>query len=164
MRPQEFSTLMSLIRPRIVAAAINIVGNRDDADDVAQETVLKMWELGDRLHEFRSPLALALTIARRKSIDFVRQSGRLVDVDVSTSRQIEITREEMMILEERRREVDNVMSRLPEPQQTLLRMRHVDGMSTAEMATILATSEGSVRTALSRARNNVRKLFLNQCQ
>lgn len=50
------------------------------------------------------------------------------------------------------------MDALSEREKDLIRMRHVDGMTFSEMAKLLCTSEGAVRTALTRAKQRVRKM------
>lgn len=47
---------------------------------------------------------------------------------------------------------------LSEREKDLIRMRHIDGMEFAEMAELLSMSEGAVRTALTRAKQRVRKM------
>lgn len=50
------------------------------------------------------------------------------------------------------------MDALSEREKDLIRMRHMDGMTFSEMAKLLCTSEGAVRTALTRAKQRVRKM------
>lgn len=50
------------------------------------------------------------------------------------------------------------MDVLSEREKDLIRMRHIDGMEFSEMANLLCTSEGAVRTALTRAKQRVRKM------
>jgi RNA polymerase sigma-70 factor (ECF subfamily) len=55
--------------------------------------------------------------------------------------------------------VDELLRQLPARQQQLLRMRHIDGLEIDEMARVLQSTPGSVRTALSRARHAAAALF-----
>lgn len=70
--------------------------------------------------------------------------------------------EEQMIESQRRDTADAVMSQLPDSQQTLLKLRHIEGYDNATIAALLGTSEGAVRTALSRARRHVATIFQKQ--
>lgn len=160
MRPEEFATLSNLVRERVVETAIRITGNSDDSEDIAQDTLLKMWELRDRIGEFRSPLAMALAIARNKSIDFIRHSRSDVEFNSETMDTPDLSPHEKFILDEQVAELDRIMSQLPSSQQTILKLRHIEEYSIREIATMFATTEGNVRTMLSRARNNVKKQFL----
>ena len=53
-----------------------------------------------------------------------------------------------------------VVGRLPAAQQIVLRLRHIDGMATADIARLTGASEASVRKTLSRARMAVRKHYI----
>lgn len=64
-----------------------------------------------------------------------------------------------MVRHEAAAEVDRILAALPESQQTLIRLRHVEGYDNASIAAILGSSEGAVRTALSRARRRVAEIF-----
>jgi RNA polymerase sigma-70 factor (ECF subfamily) len=55
-----------------------------------------------------------------------------------------------------------VVDSLPELQQTILRLRHMQGMEMKELAAMLQMNEAAVRKALSRARMAVRDLYLKQ--
>ena len=59
-------------------------------------------------------------------------------------------------------ELNALIKRLPDGQQILLRMKHIDGMETSEIAQMIGSTDGAVRVQLSRARNKVRELFLNK--
>ena len=56
-------------------------------------------------------------------------------------------------------DVDEILSQLPQRQQMLLRMRHVDGLEIDQMARALNSSNGAIRTALSRARRAAFEIF-----
>ena len=55
-----------------------------------------------------------------------------------------------------------VVDSLPELQQTILRLRHMQGMEMKELAALLQMNEAAVRKALSRARMAVRDKYLTQ--
>jgi RNA polymerase sigma-70 factor (ECF subfamily) len=53
----------------------------------------------------------------------------------------------------------NLIEALPTMQQTILRLRHVEGMEYSEIARITGSSEEAVRKALSRARLAIREKY-----
>ena len=59
-------------------------------------------------------------------------------------------------------ELNALIKRLPDGQQIILRMKHIDGMETSEIAQMIGSTDGAVRVQLSRARNKVSELFLNK--
>lgn len=50
---------------------------------------------------------------------------------------------------------------LPKMEQAVLKMKHIEGMETEEIASLIGSNPGAVRTALSRARKRVRDIYLN---
>ncbi len=157
MTTTEFEILARNLQPRLVRTARAIVG--DEAEDVAQETMLKLWSLRDSLDEYRSVEALAVLMSRRMAINAVRDRhpGRLTGLEEAQAT-VE-SAEEAVISRQRSEYVDSVLASLPDTQQTLLRLRHIEGYDNASIAQLLGTSEGAVRTALSRARRAVAKVF-----
>ena len=66
MTTKEFEILARTLRPRILKASRQIVGSDDDAEDIVQDTMLKLWELRDDLGEYRSVEALATIVAKSR--------------------------------------------------------------------------------------------------
>ena len=52
------------MRPQLLQLAIRYLNNGDDAEDVVQDTLLKLWFLRDRLEDYRSVESLASVITR----------------------------------------------------------------------------------------------------
>ena len=124
--------------------------------------MLKLWSLRSELDTMRSVDAFAVVVVRRQAINALRQLHP--DRHVALDENIEggLSPEDQLIEQQRRNTADAVMAQLPDSQQTLLRLRHVEGYDNASIAALLGTSEGAVRTALSRARRHVAQIFQQQ--
>ena len=72
MRQPDFEALVSRLRPAIYRTAITMTRDADTAEDIAQDTLLRLWQLRDRLDGYRSVDALAGVIARNLAIDHLR--------------------------------------------------------------------------------------------
>ena len=155
MEQQEFEEWIRRMRPRLVAEALRLLGDADDAEDTAQDAVLKLWSMRQRLCEYRSVDALAVVMVRRMSLNRLRRpaSGELLELtDVSTPETALIGREEGARLE-------RLLQTLPDAQQAVLRMKHFDGMEVAEIARVTGSTPEAVRQSLSRARHRIMKQF-----
>lgn len=155
-----FEKFVVSIRPTLIARALSVVGDSDTAEDVVQDCLFKLWSMRGTLDEYNSPEALAVTITHRLSLNAVRgrhSTVELLDEIVAGS---EDSPEQQVIRNEKEREINRVMSMLPDAQQALITMRHVEGLSNIEIAQIIGSNEGAVRTALSRARNRVAEIFM----
>lgn len=161
MQRKEFEILAGTIRTDIFEMARRLLGNDDEADDIAQDTLLKLWCMRERLDEYRSVKALAMVVARRLCIDRLRYT-KAISITGITPAEWNESPEDIVMQHEQREEIERIISSLPDGQQTVLRMKHIDGMETAEIARVLGSSEVTVRVALSRARQRIRDMFLTK--
>lgn len=157
----EFEKFVVSIRPALVARAAAIVGDDAAAEDIVQDCLFKLWSMRGALDEYNSPEALAVTITHRLSLNAVRGRHTTVGLLDETVAAATNSPEDEMIRSEIGLEVNRVLAMLPDAQQALITMRHVEGLSNAEIAQIIGSNEGAVRTALSRARNRVAEIFRN---
>ena len=163
MRQPDFEALVSRLRPAIYRTAITMTRDADTADDIAQDTLLRLWQLRDRLDGYRSVDALAGVIARNLAIDHLRGRGVVVslsEVDVELPDMPGNAPDDVMISAEFAAEVDRVMSQLAPAQQAVMRMRHSEGLETEEIARIIGTTPANVRVLLCRTRARVKSLFV----
>lgn len=159
MTPREFEILARSLRPQLVRTARNVLHDDSAAQDVAQDTLLKLWTMRDSLDRYRSVDALASVMAHRMALNVLRAAspGRFVELDENTGGVP--SAEDELLARENGRHLDAVLASLPVPQQTLIRLRHIEGYDNAAIAALLGSSEGAVRTALSRARRRIAAAF-----
>lgn len=167
MDRNEFQNIAAAVRPRLVAMLMSISTDIDahDADDIAQDTLLKLWTMREELDRYRSFEALASVTARRRAIDLLRlrsshPSATLDEALTLASSSSEPDRELMRT--ETSCDIDEIFASLPPGQSALLRMKHIEGMEVAEIARLTGSTPGAVRTALSRARQNVKLIFMQR--
>ncbi len=140
------------LRPQLMLMARRYLGD-DDAEDVVQDALLRLWQM---VGELRQPFdALALRLTRNLCIDMLRQ--RKPTVMLTDSSETGETDSD-----ERIERMMAVISTLPTLQQTILRLRHLEGMEMNEIADLIGSSEVAIRKALSRARQAVRQIYLKQ--
>ena len=160
MEQKEFETLIRRIRPRLHSEALRHLLDSDEAEDVTQEAVLKLWAMRQELDKYRSVEALAIVMTKRIALTRKRTSI----IPLSDKQEIEIretgTPETAIISREEEDRLLKMMSTLPDAQQTVLRMKHLDGLETSEIAHIIGCSEEAVRQNLSRARRRIMQMFI----
>ena len=152
MTQDEFKEEARQLRPQLMKVARCYLSDAD-AEDTVQDVLLRLWQMVDEVRRPLAPLALRLT--RNLCIDKVRRrrtNFQLIDSDDDND-----TEED-----ERIGRVMNVIDTLPDLQQTILRLRHLEGMEMKEIASLTGCSEVAVRKALSRARQAVRTQYLKQ--
>ncbi len=155
MTEKEYRKEVGQLRGRLIAKAVSILGNEEDAEDVVQDALLKLWQMHADMH---TPLAtLAFVIVRNLSIDHLR--GRHPDCNMEgvDIHDMAHSSEE----DERIGRIMAVVNTLPGLQQTVLRLRHIEGMDMAQIAELTCSTEVAVRKVLSRARMAVRDRYVN---
>lgn len=150
MTIEEYKEEVERNRPRMLAIAQGYLKDGDEAEDVVQDVLLKLWQLLDSLRLPMGPLASVLV--KNHCIDLIRRRQPMVEMSENLA-EGEPTRDE------RYARVMRIIDTLPTLQQTIMRLRHVEGMEMSEIATLTGSSEVAVRKALSRARQAVRERF-----
>ena len=153
MTQEEFKEEAKRLRPRLMLTARRYLGD-DDAEDTVQDALLRLWQM---VGELRQPLdALALRLTRNLCIDQMRRrkpTVMLTDSGGTDQADGDDERIERMMA---------VVSTLPDLQQTILRLRHLEEMEMNEIADLTGSSEVAIRKALSRARQAVRQKYMKQ--
>lgn len=151
------------MRPALLRLAMRYTEDTDEAEDVIQEVLLKLWFLRERLDQYRNLDALAMVITRNLCINRKRNS-HLETVALEEGMYIigEDTPERELVREERMSELLALIATLPDLQQAILRMKHIEGFEVEEIARITGSTPIAVRTNLSRARKKVREQFMRR--
>ena len=135
------------MRPMLVNTAQRIVGNADEAEDVVQDALLRLWTIHDRVDNLPG---MARVVVRNLSLDLVRHRPQLVGID-------NVLEDDGAEDDSRIEQMMTLINDLPTRQQTILRLRHVQGFSMQDIAQLVGSSEAAVRQSLSRARRTVRR-------
>lgn len=174
--PEAFDRFVEHFRGKIFNYSWLMCGQRDDAEEVAQETLMNVFENLSQLREpervkpwvFRIAKNACLT-KRRRSV-FAPPPSHEISLDqLMPARQsegdgfrIEIADwsrlpEDEAMRAELQREVQRAIRNLPELYRPVILLRDIEGLSTQETAQILDLNEDAVKTRLHRARLAVRK-------
>lgn len=151
-----FESEAGRLRPTLLRVAASIIGP-DEAQDVVQETFLKLWFLRDRLSEYSCIDAPARVIARNLSLNVLRRRNTS-PVDCTSLPDIAYEDSDNSFSDE----LLSAIAALPDTEQAVLRMKHLEDMETEEIAMLIHSTPGAVRTALSRARHRIRELYKPQ--
>lgn len=160
MTADKYTFEVQRLRDRMVAVATRMLDNRDEAEDVTQDALLKLWAVRKKLQESDID-RLAFVILRHLCIDELRRrkcrkGNKTVDID---SVEVAMSPEDLEVVEERERQLIRAVDKLPSRQRMLLRMRYIEGMEVSAIAELVGGSEDSVNMVLSRARRGVYRLM-----
>lgn len=139
--------------PRVFSHAYRLLQDRAEAEDVAQEAMLKLWKIAPDWREGEAKLSTWLyRITANACTDRLRKR-RTTGLDAAPE-QIDETPgvEASMIADDRERALHTAISALPERQRNALTLRHFEDLSNPEIASALETSVEAVESLLGRAR------------
>lgn len=156
MNQQQYEQEARRLRPRLLRLAQRYLGECDEAEDVVQDALLRLWLIHDTLLPDAWPMAAV--VVRNLSIGVLRRRHPQVDVETIDTLDLDDASADA----EQTERVMEIVHTLPDLQQTVLRLRHVEGMDMAQIALLTGTTEVAVRQSLSRARRRVRMEFVRR--
>jgi RNA polymerase sigma-70 factor (ECF subfamily) len=165
---------VEIFRRKIFQYVLLMCGQRDDAEEVTQDTLLKIFENLGHLRDPDRVRPWVFRIARNACYTKRRKSQFAPDYELSLEsmkpsfredggeRRLEIADwsalpDAQAANSELREQLRQAIGALPEASRAVLLLRDVEGLSTAETAEVLDVSEDVVKTRLHRARLAVRK-------
>jgi RNA polymerase sigma factor (sigma-70 family) len=146
----------------VLSVALNVVGNRQDAEDVCQETFLQVFRRLDRYDPARSFKTWLLTIAYRRSLDMLRKKRRFSEF---SSR----ARHEPAVAERGRDPhpadpeplPSALLKSLSPRERTALCLWANEGFTAKDISEVLACSASTARVYLFNARRKIKALLEN---
>ena len=170
-----FAELVSRYRNQITSYIYRMTNDYDGAVDLAQETFMRVYRAAGRYqttHAFstyiyRIATNLAISeLRKRKRRRLVSLTGLLSSGDGQEPRDFDAADDKplqdiSLVDSEKRAVVKRAISTLPDKYRAPLVLRDVEGKSYDEIAAILQTSEGTVKSRINRARNFLRDKMRN---
>ncbi len=163
MKEISFRNDVLPLKNKLFRLALRITLNREEAEDIVQDTLIKVWNARDKWQELDSIEAYSLTIARNLSLDRIKKMDNQNDsleeqtlerLDESTS-----SPSERMIQKDKLDIVRKIINELPEKQRTCLQLRDIEGKAYKEIASIMGITEEQVKVNIFRARQTVKQRF-----
>lgn len=163
MKEISFQNDVLPLKNKLFRLALRITLNREEAEDVVQDTLIKVWNARDRWLELDSIEAYSLTIARNLSLDRIKkmenQNDSLEEQNTERLDENTSTPSERMIQKDKLDIVRNIIDELPEKQRSCLQLRDIERKSYKEIADILCITEDQVKVNIFRARQTVKQRF-----
>lgn len=163
MTTHEFNILVGRLRPRLIHFASGFVKEgASTAEDMVQEAIIKLWK-SNETQQIRNPEALTIQILKNVCLDYIKLKKNNME-GLKPNFGVYCESDPAQVLESKD-SIYNILSyidTLPKDQMLAIRLRDVMGYEMNEIATILDTSEGNVRTLLSRARQKLREKMMQK--
>ena len=157
----SFRTTVLPLSDRLYRLALRITMNKAEAEDVVQDTLLKVWECRDNWNRINNLEAFAIATCRNRAIDVVKRAGRDTENLDEMAHFSSQTPHEQLEAREEISLVRRLMDSLPEVQRTIMLLRDIEGKTYQEIAQTLDISETQVKVYLHRARTKIKEWITN---
>lgn len=131
---------------RVFSAAFSATGNKEDADDVVQDTFLKYWNTDQDFADENHIKAWLLRVSINRSRDLLRSFWHRKKVPWADYM------EELPFEEPEDKSLFEAVMELPRKYRVTIHLHYYEDLSVSEIAEILHTTDGTVKSQLSRGR------------
>ena len=155
MQASDFKQLFLPCHRKLFSVAYRLMSNAQAAEDMVQETFLKLWMQRDKMEKVDNPEAYSITVLRRIFYDKMR-ARHLQEVDKDVGSSSQNISKQLEEADEYQR-VRQLITHLPEPQARIMLMRDIEDRSFEEISIETGLTEVNIRSILSRARKKIRE-------
>lgn len=148
------------LRNQLVFYAQRLLNNTEESEDIVQEVFLKLWYMREELDQYNSIPALSVQITKHLCLNRLKVLQRVCEspegqylASPPLNPHLQLGQKDQVT------QVMRIIDRLPNLQQTVLRMKHVDGFEVEEIAELTGSTPEAIRMNLSRVRKRVKELF-----
>ncbi len=162
MKKVSFRNDILPMKNNLYRLALRITCNNAEAEDVVQDTLIKVWNRRERWDEIESMEAFCITICRNLALDKIKKMGNQHDSldDNQQDRPSALNNPyEEMNQKDRIQLVRRIVDELPEKQRTCIQLRDFEGKSYKEVAEIMLISEDQVKINIFRGRQTIKQRF-----
>ena len=165
MKKISFRSDILPLKNELYRLALRITLNPAEAEDIVQETMIKVWNRREQWEQIESIEAFCLTICRNLSLDKMRkmenQNQSLEEADNDApDHSYSSNPEEQAMQQDRIELIRRLINQLPEKQQSVMQLRDFEGKSYKEIAAIMSISEEQVKINIFRARQAIRQKYI----
>ena len=150
------------LKDKLFRLALRITFDRAEAEDVVQDTMIRVWNKREEWTQFGSIEAYCLTVAKNLAIDrSQKKEAQNVELTPEMEEESEISGPyDQLVNNERMSIIHRLINELPEKQRLIMQLRDIEGESYKEIAKILDLTEEQVKVNLFRARQKVKQRYL----
>ena len=148
-RPRElaFAKLVDLYQERIYWHIRRMVHYHEDADDVLQNTFIKIYKHIDRFQGDSKLFTWIYRIATNESITYLQKRNRSVSEDLDGQRQVSIAADSYFDGDEAQLLLKEAVANLPDRQKAVFNLKYYEDLSYDEIAGILEVTSGALKAS-----------------
>lgn len=150
------------LKNKLFRLALRITANRSEAEDIVQETFIKVWNRREEWENIYSIEAFSLTVCRNMALDRIARkesANKPLDEADAATPDLAATPLQSLAQTDEEEWVMKLFNQLPEKLRSVMQLRDIEGKSYKEIAQVLGISEDQVKVNLFRARRRIRQQF-----
>lgn len=168
---QAFADMVDKYKNSIYVICLRMVGNRQEAEDLSQETFLRAYRYIGQFDIDRKFSTWLFRIATNLSIDYLRRRkpGVSLDAEIPGTEGLsleamlpneEVAPDEQMVRNEREQMVQREIEHLPEKYRTAVVLKYIEDLRLKEISEIMEIPVATVKTRIHRGREILRKYLI----
>ncbi len=162
MTKEEFIHNVMPMKNKLFGYAINLLKNREEAKDVVQDTLVKIWTSNKEIKEYTNIESWGMTLVRNRCLDLFKRKDRnntTLDLHFGISSD-QPTPTDQLETNDRLRKVKKIIDNLPEIQREIIYLRDFHEKSYKEITEIIDLDMNKVKVYLHRARKTIKEKMI----
>ena len=150
------------LKDKLFRLALRITLDRAEAEDVVQDTMIRVWNKRDEWQQFESVEAYCLIVAKNLAIDrSQKKDAQNVELSPEMAEEADTSGPyDRLVNNERMKIIHRLVDELPEKQRLIMQLRDIEGESYKDIAKVLQLTEEQVKVNLFRARQKVKQRYI----
>ena len=150
------------LQDKLFRLALRITLDRAEAEDVVQDTMIRVWNKRDEWQQFESVEAYCLIVAKNLAIDrSQKKDAQNVELTPEMAEEADTSGPyDRLVNNERMKIIHRLIDELPEKQRLIMQLRDIEGESYKDIAKVLQLTEEQVKVNLFRARQKVKQRYI----
>jgi RNA polymerase sigma-70 factor (ECF subfamily) len=157
MQQSQFKNRILIHKDAMYRLALRMLRNENDAQDMVQDSLMKLWNKRKVLVDIKSHKSFALTIVHNASIDLIRKRKPETNQQDHFERTDGLNPEKQLDISDQLTRAKQIINGLNEQQRELIQLRDIEGLEYEEIAEITDLTINTIRVNISRARKEIRR-------
>lgn len=161
MQSVAFKEDVLIYKDQMFRLALRILKNEDDANDIVQDSLLKLWDKRKVLTDIKNIKSFSLTMVRNACIDHIRKHKPVYDKEqFILQRTDELNPEKELVVADQLQIIRSIINQMNEQQREIIQLREIEGLEYEEIAEITGLTVNNLRVIISRARKEIRQKMI----
>lgn len=164
MSLETFKSRVLPAKNKLYRFALRILGDHEEANDIVQEVMIKVWNRRDSIETLHNTEAWCMQITKNLCYDKIKSKAYQTNVAIPENWEISDSRDTPANHTERNdamKQIHQFINQLPDKQKLVMQLRDIEGLSYKEISEALEIDLNQVKVNLFRARKTVRENLVN---